>query len=106
MPMKRSASDDELESTPSPKKARAKKPAAGQPFEDSHKASPLPPLRYNLILANRSNLYGLPGLEDVKENGGSRINGKIMVMLKEWEKQNGGQGNYAVEAVKKMKKTK
>jgi len=60
----------------------------------------------DLILANRSNLYGLPGLEDVKENGGSRINGKIMVMLKEWEKQNGGQGNDAVEAVKKMKKTK
>jgi hypothetical protein len=60
----------------------------------------------DLILANRSNLYGLPGLQDVKENGGSRINGKIMVMLKEWEKQNGGQGNYAVEAVKKMKKTK
>jgi hypothetical protein len=60
----------------------------------------------DIILANRSNLYGLPGLEDVKENGGSRINSRIMVMLKDWEKQNGGPGNYAVEAVKKMKKTK
>ena len=59
-----------------------------------------------LVLSNRSALYSLPGLEDVKENGGSRINSRIMNMLKEWEKQNGGAGNYAVEAVKKIKKTK
>lgn len=48
----------------------------------------------------------MPGLEDVRENGGSRINSRVMVMLKDWEKVNGGTGNYAVEAVKKVKKSK
>jgi len=60
----------------------------------------------DLILQSRSSLYSLPGLEDVRENGGSRINSRIMVMLKDWEKVNGGTGNYAVEAVKKVKKNK
>lgn len=37
MHTQRSASDDELESTPSPKKSRGKKATAGASFDDAHK---------------------------------------------------------------------
>jgi adenine deaminase len=58
----------------------------------------------DLVLASRSTLYKLPGLEDVAENGGSRLNAQVMKMLKDWEKVTGlGDGTYAAAVVKSKK---
>ncbi|KAK8864444.1 hypothetical protein IAR55_001693 [Kwoniella newhampshirensis] len=58
------------------------------------------------ILTNRSDLYKIPDLQGVSDNGGDRVNKKVMQILKKLCGQYPGAEQMVDEEVKKLKGSK